>query len=125
MKQELARPGFLRRYFPTLSRSLRYLLIVACACFLLLVVIIVIIDISASAGLRDARARAAEALAPLTPEARITAGTRVRVRSGPLMGLEGLVEERRGQQRLVVAIEFLQQGASVLIDDYHLENIGS
>ena len=69
MKQELARPGFLRRHFPTLSRILRYLLILACACFLLLVVIIVIIDISASAGLRDARARAANTLAPLTPEA--------------------------------------------------------
>jgi hypothetical protein len=33
------------------------------------------------------------------------------------------VQQRRGQRRLVVAIEFLQQGASVLIEDWQLENI--
>jgi transcription antitermination factor NusG len=62
--------------------------------------------------------------APLTPEARISPGALVRVRSGPLMGLEGVVIQRRGQQRLMVSIEFLQQGASVLIEDYQLEQIG-
>ena len=61
--------------------------------------------------------------APLTPEERIVPGTRVRVCSGPLLGLEGFVQQRRGQRRLVVAIEFLQQGASVLIEDWQLENI--
>lgn len=61
--------------------------------------------------------------APLTPEARLIAGMRVRVRSGPLMGLEGVVIERRGQSRLLVAVEFIQQGASVQIDDYLLERI--
>ena len=64
-----------------------------------------------------------EADAPLTPEARIVPGARVRVRSGPFLGLEGTVLQRRGQQRLVVAIEFLQQGASVLIEDCELDNI--
>jgi len=61
--------------------------------------------------------------APLTPEARLTPGMRVRVRSGPLVGLEGTVIERRGQTRLLVAIEFIQQGASVQIGDYQLERI--
>lgn len=67
--------------------------------------------------------RLVESDAPLSPESRITPGTRVRVRSGPLVGLEGSVETRRGQDYLVVAIEFLQQGASVLIRDYELEKI--
>ncbi|NIL98532.1 MAG: antitermination protein NusG [Planctomycetales bacterium] len=64
-----------------------------------------------------------ESDAPLSPEARISAGDPVRVRSGPFKGLEGVVIQRRGQQRLLVSIHFLQQGASVLIEDYQLEQI--
>ena len=61
--------------------------------------------------------------APLTPEARLESGTLVRVRSGPMMGLEGVVIRRRGEERLLVAVEFLQQGASVLIEDFQVEAI--
>ncbi len=61
--------------------------------------------------------------APLTIERRLQAGRRVRVKSGPMMGMEGLVIERRNNNRLFVAINFLQQGASVAIDDYILEPI--
>ena len=61
--------------------------------------------------------------APLTPEARIEPGTRIRVRSGPLMGMEGTVVKRRGMQRLLVMVHFLQQGASVQFDDYQVEQI--
>jgi transcriptional antiterminator RfaH len=61
--------------------------------------------------------------APLTIEARIEPGTRVRVRTGPMVGLEGTVVKRRGKQWLVVAVEFLQQGASVLLEDYRVEPI--
>jgi transcription antitermination factor NusG len=59
--------------------------------------------------------------APLTIESQLEAGDRVRVRQGPLMGLEGTVLTRRGITRLLVAVDFLQQGASVEIDDYLLE----
>lgn len=62
-----------------------------------------------------------EAKAPLTVESRLAPGRRVRVRSGSLAGLEGTVVERRGKTRLVVHVNFLQQGASVEIDDYMLE----
>jgi len=62
-----------------------------------------------------------EAGAPLTVESRLTAGKRVRIRSGALMGLEGIVEGRRGACRLVVAVTFLQQGVSVEIDDFTAE----
>lgn len=61
--------------------------------------------------------------APLTPEAQIEPGMRVRVRSGSLMGLEGTVIRRRGMQRLLVVVHFLQQGASVQFDDDQVERI--
>ncbi len=59
--------------------------------------------------------------APLTAESRLVPGVRVRVRSGSLMGTEGTVLVRRGETRLLVAVNFLQQGASVQIDDFLLE----
>lgn len=62
--------------------------------------------------------------APLTVENRLRPGARVRVRHGDLGGLEGTVVKRRGKARLIVHVNFLQQGASVEIDDYMLEPIG-
>jgi transcriptional antiterminator RfaH len=59
--------------------------------------------------------------APMTVEARIEPGRRVRVRSGPMAGLEGTVNKRRGKDWLVVAVEFLGQGASVLLEDFQVE----
>lgn len=60
---------------------------------------------------------------PLTPEARLQAGQRVRVKSGSLLGLEGVIQSRRGESRLLVAVQFLQQGVSIQINDYQLEPI--
>jgi transcription antitermination factor NusG len=60
---------------------------------------------------------------PISAESRLEAGQRVRVCSGALIGLEGTILKRHGQQRLLVAVEFLQQGASVQIDDDALERI--
>jgi transcriptional antiterminator RfaH len=59
--------------------------------------------------------------APLTIESRLAPGRRVRVRQGAFAGVEGTVLKRRGETRLLVAIKFLQQGASVEIDDFLLE----
>jgi transcription antitermination factor NusG len=61
--------------------------------------------------------------APLTVESRLAPGRRVRVRRGTLMGLEGTVLKRRHTTRLLVAVNFLQQGASVEIEDCFLEPI--
>ncbi len=61
--------------------------------------------------------------APLTVEKRLTSGQRVRVRKGSLEGIEGTVLHRRGQCRLLVAVDFMQQGASVEIEDYLLEPV--
>jgi len=60
---------------------------------------------------------------PVVPEAQLVPGTPVRVRSGPLCGYEGVVLRRRGETRLLVAVRFLQQGASVQIDECDLERL--
>jgi len=59
----------------------------------------------------------------LTPESQIETGTKVRVKSGMLAGRVGTVIERRGQQRLLVAVDFLQQGASVELTSCDLETL--
>jgi len=59
----------------------------------------------------------------LTMESRLVPGQRVRVRKGTFEGLEGTVVLRRGKTRLVVHVDFLQQGASVEIDDFLFEPI--
>lgn len=64
-----------------------------------------------------------EANAPLTQESRIQPGQTVRVVSGPFMGIEGVVLSRRGEERLHVAVRFLQQGASVAIEDFQVEPV--
>jgi transcriptional antiterminator RfaH len=58
---------------------------------------------------------------PVTPEAKLENGARVRVHSGPLAGQEGVVLRRQGETRLLVAVKFLQQGATVQIDESDLE----
>ena len=61
--------------------------------------------------------------APLTVEARLQPGQRVRIKSGALMGLEGEILNRRGETRLLIAVHYLQQGVSIQIDDYMVEPI--
>ncbi|HVA49235.1 MAG TPA: transcription termination/antitermination NusG family protein [Pirellulales bacterium] len=67
--------------------------------------------------------RMIESKVPLTVEGRLAAGKLVRVRSGVLAGIEGVVMERRAKCRLLVAVHMLQQGVSVAIDDFMLEPI--
>lgn len=59
--------------------------------------------------------------APLSPEARIESGDRVRVRNGQFAGFEGIVLRRQQQTRLLVEVRFMNQGASVALDDCQLE----
>lgn len=61
--------------------------------------------------------------APLAIERRLDAGDMVRIRTGSLAGLEGVVVKRHGKTRLLVAVTYLQQGVSVEIDDCALEPI--
>lgn len=67
--------------------------------------------------------RLIEADRPLTPESLIQPGQAVRVKSGPLRGLEGTVLKRQGRERLMVAIRFLNQGASIELEDIDVERL--
>jgi transcriptional antiterminator RfaH len=58
---------------------------------------------------------------PVSLESRIEPGERVRIKSGRLAGLEGVVTKRRGGWRLLIAVNYLQQGASIEIDDFAVE----
>jgi transcription antitermination factor NusG len=73
--------------------------------------------------LRDI-ARLIECGSPLTVEARLQAGDRVRIKSGALVGVEGTVIERRRKCRVMVAVNLIQRGVSVEIDDFLLEPLG-
>ncbi len=59
----------------------------------------------------------------LTPEARLQPGNRVRVRTGPFARYEGTVIRREGKTRLLLSIQFLEQGASMEMDEGLLEPI--
>lgn len=61
--------------------------------------------------------------AALTPETRIQPGDMVRVKSGPLKGVEGVVVRRENEVRLLVAVQYLQRGASVVLSDNSFEAI--
>jgi transcription antitermination factor NusG len=61
--------------------------------------------------------------APLGVEMRLKPGRRVRVTSGPFMGLEGTIEACRGGHRLIVGVKLLQRGVSLEIEDACVEPI--
>jgi transcriptional antiterminator RfaH len=58
---------------------------------------------------------------PITPEDRLAPGVLVEVRSGPLAGLRGKVLRTASGRRFLVQVDFIQRGASVLMDDWNLE----
>lgn len=51
----------------------------------------------------------------------IETGTRVRIRSGPLQGIEGLVESRQGRTTVILRLDFINQAAAVKMDADLLE----
>jgi len=61
--------------------------------------------------------------ADLDPYPYLTRGRWVRVSSGPFRGLEGLVEERLKQDRLILQVNTLGQAASLEIDASLLEPV--
>jgi transcriptional antiterminator RfaH len=70
--------------------------------------------------LRNLRALIA-ADAPLTLERKLQPGRPVRIKSGPMQGIDGTIITRRGKELLLVAVTLLQQGVTVEIDDFQVE----
>lgn len=57
----------------------------------------------------------------VVPEARLAPGKCVSIRSGPFRGLTGTLVKRDKVNRLVVAVDFIQRGASIEVFDFEVE----
>jgi transcription antitermination factor NusG len=53
----------------------------------------------------------------------VTPGSRVKIKSGPLRGIEGYVEHREGQCLLLLRLDFIGQAAAVKIEATEVELI--
>jgi transcription antitermination factor NusG len=53
----------------------------------------------------------------------ITAGSRVKIKSGPLRGVEGIVEQRSGMTLVLLRLDFISQAAAVKVDASELDLI--
>lgn len=58
---------------------------------------------------------------PIDPHPYISEGQRVRIKTGPLAGIEGILMEKQKQNLLVLSVDLLKQGASVKIDAFDIE----
>lgn len=58
----------------------------------------------------------------MTPHPYLQVGRRVRVRSGPLAGLEGILRRRKEGLRLVVSIEMLARAVAVEVDEADVDS---
>ncbi len=53
----------------------------------------------------------------------IKEGSRVRVKCGPLAGVEGVLQEKRGKHRLIISVDMLQQAVSTEISVDEVEPV--
>ena len=53
----------------------------------------------------------------------IAAGSRVKIKSGPLRGVEGIVEQRSGMTLVQLRLDFISQAAAVKVEASELELI--
>ncbi len=56
-------------------------------------------------------------------ESKLEPGTLVRIKSGPMEGIEGVVVQSRSEARLLVTVNYLQQGTSLEIKDFEVEKL--
>jgi len=65
--------------------------------------------------------KAVESKETLDPYPYLKEGQRVRIKMGPLAGVEGVLVERKGQHLLVLSVDILRQGVSLKIDALEVE----
>jgi transcription antitermination factor NusG len=58
----------------------------------------------------------------LEPHPYLTIGRRVRLKSGPLLGLEGVLVRRKGLLRLVLSLDLIQRSVAVEVDVSDVES---
>ncbi|MGB7547840.1 MAG: UpxY family transcription antiterminator [Terracidiphilus sp.] len=60
---------------------------------------------------------------PLEPHPFLQCGERIRVRSGPLAGIEGIVARRKDSLRIVLSVEMLRRSVSVEVEEEIVERV--
>lgn len=66
-----------------------------------------------------------ESSVPVEAHPYLASGDRVRVKGGPLAGLEGILTRKKGISRLIISIDMLGRSAAVEVDCSNVERIGS
>ena len=59
----------------------------------------------------------------LDPYPYLQEGQKIRIKSGPLAGIEGLLVEKAGQHKLILSVDILSQSTSVTIQASEVERI--
>jgi transcription antitermination factor NusG len=67
--------------------------------------------------------RIIESKESIDPYPYLKEGQRVRIRKGPLTGVEGILVEKAGQHSLVLSVDILRQAVSIKIDASDVESI--
>jgi len=57
------------------------------------------------------------------PHPYLTVGKRVRIKTGPMEGLEGIIVRRKNKLRFVVTVELIQRAVAVEIDGIEIESV--
>lgn len=60
---------------------------------------------------------------PLDPYPYLTEGQKVRIKRGPLAGIEGILVEKIGHHILVLSVDVLQQGAALKVEATEVERV--
>lgn len=76
------------------------------------------------AGEMDAVQRVVERIAKVEPHPYLTCGDRVRVKTGLLAGIEGILVRKKNLYRLVLSVEILERSAAVEVDVSCVERAG-
>jgi transcription termination/antitermination protein NusG len=71
----------------------------------------------------EAVRRAVTSRLAVEPHSYLRCGERVRVHSGPMAGVEGIVTRKKGSLRLVLPVEILNRSVSVEVQEAHVERI--
>lgn len=57
------------------------------------------------------------------PHPYLSVGSRVRIKSGPLEGLNGILIRKKGQRRLVVSVDLIMRSIATDIEDTEVEPV--
>jgi transcription antitermination factor NusG len=71
----------------------------------------------------DALRQLVETRLRVEPHPFLKVGDRVRVKSGPLAGFEGMLVRKKNQYRLVLSVELLQQSVAAEVDAHQVERV--